>query len=350
MSWLVTPVAVAAALLVVVTVGIWRAVVVGRPDEWILLIRDGRCVRSGVGITVVRRPLDTVARFSSAVQRVSFRAQALTKDRVEATIEGYMLWSIAPASEGPFVAFRRLGIATPQQGWVPAAKHVLSKAQYRAFQTAIGAAAQSRAAGFTFEELATSQAGYLEALKAACEGTMAGLGVMVDEAQVVRIRASDAKVQADLTAPASQQAHEAAERSRVASQQRLRALKADAEALAAQKETESLRAREADRIAAELALEVERRRLDTAAEARKDAALAAALDRERRKAEMEAEQIRLLLAAEEEKSEALRAYELARLRTEKMADAFGKLPMKDARWYTVDSPMNTLAKLIGQDH
>jgi len=349
MSWLLTPLAIAAVAILLGAAFVSRSVVVGRPDEWILLIRDGRCVRSGIGITVLRRPLDTVARFSSAVQRVAFTAEALTQDRVEATIEGYMLWSVATDGEGPFQAFRRLGITSPQ-GWTPAPKHVLSKAQYRAFQTAMGAAAQSRAAGFTFDALATSQAEFLTALRAACEATMAGLGVRVDEAQVVRVRASEASVQADLTAPASQHAREAAERARVTSEQRLRQLRADAEAAAAQRETESLRTREADRIAAELALEVERRRLDTAAEARKDAALEAALERERRKSEAEAERIRLLLAAEEEKSEALRAYELARLRTEKMAEAFGQLPMKDAHWYTVDSPMSTLAKLIGHDH
>ena len=348
MSWLIPSLVVSVSLLLAAGLA-WRSIVVGRPDEWILLIRDGRCVRSGVGITVFRRPLDTVARFSSAAQRVAFRADALTQDRVEVTIDAYMLWSVIPEDEGPFTAFRRLGITSPQ-GWTAAPKHVLSKAQYRAFQTAMGAAAQSRAAGFTFDGLATSQAAFLAALRGACEVTMAGLGVQVDEVQVVRVRAADASVQADLTAPASQRAREAAEQVRVASEQRLRQLKADAEAAAAARETESLRAREADRIAAELALEAERRRLDAAAEARKDAALEAALERERRKAEAEAARIRLLTAAEEAKSEALRAHELARLRTEKMAEAFGQLPMKDARWYTVDSPMSTLAKLIDGEH
>jgi len=349
MSWLLTPLAVALVCAILLAAFASRSIVVGRPDEWILLIRDGRCVRSGVGITVFRRPLDTVARFSSAVQRVAFRAEALTQDRVEVTIEGYVLWSVLDGDDGPFQAFRRLGITSPQ-GRLPAPKHVLSKAQYRAFQTAMGAAAQSRAAGFTFDSLATSQEAFLAALRAACEASMAGLGVRVDEAQVVRVRATDASVQADLTAPASQRTREAAEQVRVASEQRLRQLRADAESAASARETESLRAREADRIAAELALEAERRRLDAAAEARKDAALEAALDRERRKAEAEAARIRLLTAAEEGKSEGLRAHELARLRTEKMAEAFGQLPLKDARWYTLDSPMSTLTKLIGGEH
>jgi hypothetical protein len=323
-----------------------RAVIVGRPDEWVLQIRDGRCVRAGVGVVVLRRPLDTVVRFSSAVQRVSFTASALTTDLVETTIRGYVLWSISPEGEAPFVAFRRLGL--DGGGAANPNRHLLSKPQHRAFQTAIAAAAQSRASSFTFAELALDQGRFVERLAEACRDTMGGMGVQVDEVQVVEVHATSELVQGDLTAPAKQRIHEDAETARVASDQRLRALKADAETQAARKETESLRARESDRLAAELELEAERAQLDVARGARSDAELAAKLRRLRQEAEAEAERARLLAAAEEEKSQALRDFELARLRTTELAAAFKSLPVQDARWYTLGSPLDTLSKLLDQ--
>ena len=56
--------------------------VVARPDEWLLRIRDGVLVRSGIGISVWRRPGDVVVRYTSAVQRVTFSALAPSREQV----------------------------------------------------------------------------------------------------------------------------------------------------------------------------------------------------------------------------------------------------------------------------
>ena len=45
-------------------VGLSTLVVVGGPDEWVLQIRNGACVRAGIGASVWRRPGDVVVRLS----------------------------------------------------------------------------------------------------------------------------------------------------------------------------------------------------------------------------------------------------------------------------------------------
>lgn len=47
----------------------------GEPDEWVLIIRDNKLVSSGVGLATMRGPFDTVARFPSKVNKISFSAQ-----------------------------------------------------------------------------------------------------------------------------------------------------------------------------------------------------------------------------------------------------------------------------------
>src|SRR5437868_923416 len=85
--------------------------VVSRPDEWLLHLRDGKPVRAGIGISVWRLPGDVVVRFSSAIQRVTFSAGATSREQVPFTLEGFALWTVIGEGDGPFRAFRNLGLA-----------------------------------------------------------------------------------------------------------------------------------------------------------------------------------------------------------------------------------------------
>src|SRR5688500_9779163 len=51
-----------------------HTVVRAAPDEWLLQVRNGRLLASGVGLVVWRWPGDQVVRFTSTVQRVRFDA------------------------------------------------------------------------------------------------------------------------------------------------------------------------------------------------------------------------------------------------------------------------------------
>ena len=73
-----------------------------QPDEWLLCIRNGRLIQAGVGISLWRRPGDVVVRFTSTVQRVGFSVIALSRERLQVVLDGFILWSVSSEGDGPF--------------------------------------------------------------------------------------------------------------------------------------------------------------------------------------------------------------------------------------------------------
>ena len=54
--------------------------VVGEPNEWVVIMRDGQEVQSGIGLLCFRGPFDQVARFPSNLVKVEIKTQQITKE------------------------------------------------------------------------------------------------------------------------------------------------------------------------------------------------------------------------------------------------------------------------------
>jgi hypothetical protein len=54
--------------------------VVGKPNEWIVVINNGELKQAGIGLTLTRGPYDQVAVFPSKVNKISFSCQQITKE------------------------------------------------------------------------------------------------------------------------------------------------------------------------------------------------------------------------------------------------------------------------------
>lgn len=52
----------------------------GSPNEWVLVIKDGKMIRSGVGLKTLVFPTETYVKFPSKVEKVEFRAENVTKE------------------------------------------------------------------------------------------------------------------------------------------------------------------------------------------------------------------------------------------------------------------------------
>ncbi len=313
-----------------------RLVIIGGPDEWVLQIRNGKCIRAGIGASVLRRPGDVVVRFTATVQRVRFQATVIDADLLELAVEGFALWSVDAVE--PFRAFQRLGLVDLHAGLPTgqAAKHLLVRAQHRAFQQAFAALARKHTGRWRYVDLARDPAPLLAAVQAEASSQLGGLGVVVEEVQLLSIQPTDSAVLSNLAAPSQQVIARAAERARTETQRELDRLR-----------TEAKKQRQAAEIAAELTLQVEQATLAAAREQAADQALSADLAREQRKTGAEIEGIRARLAIEEGKSEAVRASELSRLQTEALARAISSLPLKDVRLMSLAEPMALLDRVIG---
>uniref|UniRef100_A0A7R9Z8H8 Uncharacterized protein n=1 Tax=Chlamydomonas euryale TaxID=1486919 RepID=A0A7R9Z8H8_9CHLO len=85
----------------------------GKANEWILVVRNGRMVKAGVGLTVFRGMYDTVVSFPSVIQKVSFAAEQVSKEVQGLHVSGFCIWSVNRVDDGPFKAYRYLdGLST----------------------------------------------------------------------------------------------------------------------------------------------------------------------------------------------------------------------------------------------
>lgn len=82
------------------------------PNQWMLVIQDGELVKAGVGIQHWRSTGQVVARFSSAIQKVTFKCAQVTTEMAGVEVSGFAIWTIHRGDDkdmsGPFKAFRSL--------------------------------------------------------------------------------------------------------------------------------------------------------------------------------------------------------------------------------------------------
>ncbi len=365
---------VGAALVAAVVLGgaIVRALVVAQPDEWLLCIRNGRLVKAGIGIFLLRLPGDVVARFTSTVQRVGFSVGALSNERLRVVVEGFILWSVSADGDGPFRAFQKLGLVnldSPPRD-LKSPKHLLSAPQHRAFQQLLGAAVQRLAARRSLEDLLLRQDALVADLLEHLATLEEEMGIRVDQVQLLQVRPADEELLRQLSAQVEARVREEAGNVHLEATERARRRAIESETRIAREQAEArrqelerenalriaqvahgrevmLREQEVER---EQALAGEARTLEVARAVleREEILLVAHLDRIRREAQASGEAISIAASAENEKSQGVRDYELAKLATEKVGDALKQLPLSEARWITVgpDSPVGSLAALI----
>ena len=82
MSTMLRSVVIPFVILAVVIKGVTALVeyiktlqVVGKADEWVLILNNGVCKRAEIGLTTFRGPFDQVAKFPSASQLVTFESE-----------------------------------------------------------------------------------------------------------------------------------------------------------------------------------------------------------------------------------------------------------------------------------
>jgi hypothetical protein len=381
----------AGVLLLLLCIGLIKwSVVLARPDEWLLRIRDGKLLDAGVGITVWRKPGDVVARFSSTLQRVKFTAEARSTDRLAVKLEGFVLWSVAPGGDNPLRAFSKLGIANLDQRptGLRSDKHLLTGPQHKAFQALLAAELQQSASTLKLAELLSGPGRLLPAFTTRMSSIAERLGINMEQVEVVAAVPADATLLTDLSVEEEQRVRSEAAQVRLAASERSQREQLESKTRLADEEARARADRDAFVARAELAIEEERARLLEAqaqvwrrkAEGEREHRLAeletrrvieareaellrakalakeeteallqqARLARLRLEAEANADATRITTSAEANKPQEVRDHELARLVAEKTAAALASLPLKEARWISVgnETPAAGLQAMI----
>jgi len=350
-----------------------RALVIAQPDEWLLSIRNGTLVKAGIGIRLWRRPGDVVARFTSTLQRVGFRVDALSSERLRLSIEGFILWSVSADGDAPFRAFQKLGLVNldaPSHELLKSPKHLLSTPQHHAFQRLLEAAMQRLSATRSLEQLLLRQDALVVDLRAELATLERQMGIRIDLIEILEVRPLEERLLTEMSTEVEQRLKEHARGIELETTERMKRRSIEAEQRIAQREAEArkqelerqkairlaelaqqheLNAREQE-LQREHALFAEKVALEVAKAVGQREALELdfRLARIRHEAEANRDAMSLITVAEEKKSQAVRDHELSRLVAEKVGDALSQLPIRDARWITVgpDSPAGSIATLI----
>jgi hypothetical protein len=79
------------------------------PNEWMIVLKNGKPLKMGIGISGWIGWYDVVVKFPSQINKVSFQMQQVTNENQGIQISGVLLWSIYRIENGPFLAYQKLG-------------------------------------------------------------------------------------------------------------------------------------------------------------------------------------------------------------------------------------------------
>jgi len=149
-----------------------------RPNEWMLVINDGEMIRAGVGITHTARPGDQLAKFPSTLNKVSFKAQQVTKEKQGVEVSGFIVWVVNRIADGPFKAYKHLGGLTGDG---------LSNANSQ-LKLMAESVVRSQVAKISIEEAMTKREAIREAVRTAMQDVVKGWGVWIETVEVTDVR------------------------------------------------------------------------------------------------------------------------------------------------------------------
>lgn len=275
-----------------------------RPHEHLILVRGGRVVRAGNGLSVFKWPSDSVAIVSTAIQKLSFRADQVTLEKTGVEVTGLAVYRVAE----PLLAYRMLD----QAGGTLA--EVLRDMFVGATRRIVASLSLEECIAHRKELVAESLLREIAPVLAGEgrpeDGAEQGWGVVLDTLEIQDVRVLSQEVFSRLQAPYREKlalAALAAEDEVARERARLEVERRRAE----ERARRALMQEEEERLAQERARDVERR----AHEARvREAELAAEIERARRAAEAAREESEIALATERRRGE-VRA-EVARLERE----------------------------------
>eukprot|EP00933_Yihiella_yeosuensis_P074303 TRINITY_DN83181_c0_g1_i1.p1 TRINITY_DN83181_c0_g1~~TRINITY_DN83181_c0_g1_i1.p1 ORF type:complete len:430 (-),score=119.44 TRINITY_DN83181_c0_g1_i1:73-1362(-) len=326
-------------------VGLWLSRwKVSRPDEWLLILRDGQLIGQGVGLRAFCGWRDTVAKFPAAIQKVRFKATQVDLDMQGMEVSGYLSWSVNREGEGPWNAYKYLAMRDVDgDGKIDSdagSQHVAEMAK---------AVLRSRIANSTLKDVLTQRETLRDKVKQSMMEQVKGWGVWVEAVEISDVRICSDSLFKDLQATHRQKVHLQAEEARLQTERKIQEMamkdelciskaKAEAEAekrlnaaqqrLRAEQEEAELFARQAEAAKARLRMEeeIELARITKDAKLQKAAAEAqAAVARVAQQAELE--RLNALYEAESKMPEST----LKRMAMETTKDVFQKLPLRDVR-------------------
>lgn len=150
-----------------------------RPNEWLLVMRNGKCVCSGVGASFYTRLGDQLVKFPSNINRFKFSAAQITKEKQGIEVEGVLIWSVFRESDGPLRAYKFLGNDLTAD--VP----TNANETLREMSNSI---VRHRIANSTIENILTKRDDIRNEIRTEMQGIVNGWGVWLESVEITDVR------------------------------------------------------------------------------------------------------------------------------------------------------------------
>jgi flotillin len=259
--------------------------VTAQPHEFLIQIRKGKVRRALQGGSCWRWPGDTIARVDTSVRRLQFTADQVTREKVGVAVTGLAVFRIVE----PLLAYRTLDLGQGE-GYAEILREMFVGATRRLVANLGLEECLTRRKDALAVELMEEVAPVVEGDGRADDGTDRGWGIAIDTIEIQDVKILSEEVFSNLQAPYRESLE-------------MEALKARAEVEAEQQRIAVEQARTAE-LARQSQMELERDRLGTEAERRRQAtrngAELARLDLDAHIARSEAEAASRVRVAEQE--------------------------------------------------
>lgn len=152
---------------------------IGESNEWVVIIRDGKQISAGVGLSTFKRPFDTVAKFPSSVKEVAFNAMQVTTEMQGIDVSATLAWSIYREDDGPFRCYKTFGRDLSNQNPRSAQDKLVNSAQ---------AVIRSVIALNTIENIIQNKDLITSAIMADLQPTMKGWGMWLERVDIIDVK------------------------------------------------------------------------------------------------------------------------------------------------------------------
>lgn len=149
------------------------------PNEWMIVLRNGKPLKMGIGISGWIGWYDVIVKFPSQINKVSFSMQQVTNENQGVQISGVLLWSIYREKEGPFLAYQKLG-EDLQSGTPKKANDDLRDATYSILREKI--------ANSTIMDILKNRNKIRDRMKKELNNLVNGWGVWIENVEVTDVR------------------------------------------------------------------------------------------------------------------------------------------------------------------
>ena len=157
----------------------------GKPNEWVIIIRDGEQQQAGIGLNTYKTPWDTVAIFPSRNVKVEVRTEQVTVEMQGIGVSTMLEWTID--KNNPLKAYKNLDLAS---GNFNKANDIL--------QSMVSAIVRNQIANSTIDHIIKNRSELREMILAEMKEVVEGWGVHMCTVEVTDVKVMSSQLFKDM--------------------------------------------------------------------------------------------------------------------------------------------------------